>query len=88
MPTLRQILGEKSIIAPGDLLDVEVLAIKLNTGAPCSAHDEVFEKWPGPEQKVTQWFVLQNDKAVGISGESGNETDFFVINYSLLAKTP
>jgi hypothetical protein len=52
------------------LRDVEVLAVRLATGAPCSGHADLFAPWPGPESDVHQWFVLANGKAVGIGETS------------------
>ena len=81
MPTLRQVLYKREFKGLDSFLDSEVLAVKLNTGAPCFSHAELFEAWPGPEGNVHQWFVLANGKAVGISEGSNGKTDFSVIDY-------
>lgn len=67
MPTLRQVLPENAASnTVVDLLDVDVVAVRLNTGAPCSNHVGPFETWPGEGEQVRQWFVLANQRAVGI----------------------
>jgi len=64
------------------LLDVEVTALKLNTGAPCSSHAGVFETWPGDEKHVRQWFVLANGQAVAINEDPECGASCAVIAYS------
>lgn len=48
------------------VLDLDVVALRLTTGAPCSAHSELFAPWPGPEPHVNRWFMLENGQAVGL----------------------
>ena len=62
--------------------DVEVLAVKLGSGAPCSSHEAMFEDWPGPEQHVGQWFVLANGKAVGIADDPDRGLALAVTDYT------
>ena len=57
----------------------QVTAIKLNTGAPCSSHDALFEPWPGPESGVTEWYVLDNGYAVGKRGDADGAHLFPVV---------
>lgn len=61
--------------------DVEVVAVKLGSGAPCSSHAAAFEDWPGPERHVGQWFVLANGKAVGIEDDPDGGLRFAVASY-------
>jgi kynurenine formamidase len=61
---------------------VEVLAVKLGSGAPCSSHEAMFENWPGPEQHVGQWFVLANGKAVGIDDDPDRGPALAVTDYA------
>lgn len=67
MPTLKQVLPpgvDQAGVAA--FLDVEVIAVKLNNGAPCSSHEGPFAAWPGEGEHVRQWFVLANGKAVAL----------------------
>ena len=48
------------------ILDLDVVALRLATGAPCSSHSELFAPWPGPEPHVNRWFMLENGQAVGL----------------------
>ncbi len=82
MPKLRQVLPAGSGDELHALLDVEVVAVKLNTGAPCSSHDDAFETWPGTGENVRQWFVLENGKAVAIDEASSGAPSFPVVDYS------
>lgn len=72
MPALRDVLPhldeDESYRNSGayNLKDVEVLKIKLATGAPCSSHDELFAPWPGGEMNIEKWFILVNGVAVGM----------------------
>ena len=61
---------------------VEVLAVKLGSGAPCSSHEAMFEDWPGPERYVGQWFVLANGKAVGIDDDPDRGLALAVTDYT------
>lgn len=63
--------------------DVEVLAVKLGSGAPCSSHEAVFENWPGAERHVGQWFVLANGKAVGIDDDPDRGIALAVADYAI-----
>ncbi len=47
------------------LRDQQVTAIKRTTGAPCSFHSDLFAPWPGPEETVVEWYLLDNGYAVG-----------------------
>ena len=49
-----------------DSKDSQVLEIKLATGAPCSSHSKLFAPWPGQEEGVEKWYILDNGMAVGI----------------------
>ena len=60
---------------------LEVVAVKLGSGAPCSSHAAAFEDWPGPERYVGQWFVLANGKAVGIDDDPDRGMGFAVTDY-------
>ena len=62
--------------------DVEVVTVKLGSGAPCSSHAAMFEDWPGPEQHVGQWFVLANGKAVGIDEDPQDGSILAVADYA------
>jgi kynurenine formamidase len=62
--------------------DVDVVAVKVGTGAPCSSHAAMFEDWPGPERHVGQWFVLANGKAVGIDDDPDGGPILAVVDYS------
>ena len=42
-----------------------VTAIKLTSGEPCSSNSEIFAPWPGPEQSIEEWYLLDNGQAVG-----------------------
>lgn len=72
MPALRdvlpQLIDDASHRDSGaySLRDVQVLKIKLATGAPCSSHDELFASWPGREKDVEKWYILDNGTAVGV----------------------
>ncbi len=83
MPTLRQVLPENAACNTVlDLLDVDVLAVKLNTGAPCSTHVGPFETWPGDGGQVRQWFVLANQCAVGVDEAPDDGPVCRVVPYS------
>ena len=55
-----------------------VVALKLTTGAPCDGHSELFAPWPGPEQHVQRWFILDNGKAVGVDEVPDGDRRFAV----------
>jgi hypothetical protein len=85
LPTLRQVLPENTNCHQASaLLDVDVVAVKLNTGAPCSSHAEPFESWPGEGNAVRQWFVLANGQAVGIDEASDTSPVCRITAYSAL----
>ena len=70
MPVLKDVLPElddprNSLAHAYRLRDVQVKEIKLGSGAPCSTHSELFAPWPGKEENVEKWFVLENGQAVG-----------------------
>ena len=72
MPKLRDVLAHElgSDSAPWSLspslLDDSVVAVYLNTGAPCDSHAGAFEAWPGQEADVGRWLRLAGGPAVGI----------------------
>ncbi len=72
MPKLRDVLEREGAAArqpPGlddRLLELDVVGLRLATGAPCASHAELFAPWPGPEAHVGRWFVLENGQAVGL----------------------
>ncbi len=82
MPKLKQVLpaagAEEGLQS---LLDVEVVGVRLNTGAPCTSHAGPFEAWPGEGANVRQWFVLQNGKAVAIDERSDGPPAFPIVDY-------
>ena len=47
------------------LRNQRVAAIKLTSGEPCSSRSELFAPWPGPEQNIEEWYLLDNGQAVG-----------------------
>jgi len=51
----------------------QVCAIKLTTGAPCSAHADLFEPWPGEPGNIEKWYVLDNGVAVGLGTDVDGE---------------
>lgn len=63
------------------LRDQRVIAMKLTSGAPCSSHSELFAAWPGPEQGIEKWFILENGAAVGIFGEKAEQRGFPVVEF-------
>ena len=76
MPTLIEVLRrEYSQFPPLSLraseLEGRVAEMFLSTGAPCSSHATVFKPWPGPNQDVFRWFVLEDGMAIGLTGEPG-----------------
>ncbi|MAH83181.1 MAG: hypothetical protein CBB68_02310 [Rhodospirillaceae bacterium TMED8] len=82
MPSLQQVLPKTdypNYLQP--LLDVAVIAFKLNTGSPCDGHSAMFESWPGTEEHVRRWFVLDNGKAVAIEEAPDQSPAFVVIDY-------
>ena len=72
MPKLRQVLERDAAAAwqghglDDRLLELDVVGLRLTTGAPCSTHAELFAPWPGPEAHVKRWFELENGQAVGL----------------------
>lgn len=82
MPTLKQVLPDDADDpALAGLLDAEVIAVRLNTGAPCDGHADAFEAWPGDGEHVRQWFVLANGKAVAIDERPDDGPAFPVVEY-------
>ena len=82
LPTLRQVLPENADYDHvSALLDTDVIAVKLNTGAPCSSHTGPFMAWPGEGADVKQWFVLSNGKAVAINEDSDGVVTCPIIDY-------
>lgn len=47
------------------LRNCKVVALKLTTGAPCSSRSELFASWPGPEEDIKRWYLLETGHAVG-----------------------
>ena len=88
MPTLKQVLpkefseGKYASTPAYALREIRVVARKLATGAPCESPSkgELFEPWPGPDEHVRDWFVLENGKAVGINEDPGGRS-FPVVDY-------
>lgn len=72
MPKLKNVLQREAGLAGQSpalderLLELDVVALRLATGAPCSTHSELFAPWPGPEPNVSRWFMLENGQAVGL----------------------
>ena len=64
IPALVEDDGYRDSIA-FDSKDCQVLEIKLATGAPCSSHSKLFAPWPGQEEGVEKWYILDNGMAVG-----------------------
>ncbi|MEK9752054.1 MAG: hypothetical protein VW338_02430 [Rhodospirillaceae bacterium] len=81
MPKLKQVLPAGRREELRGLLDVEVVAVRLNTGAPCLSHAGPFEAWPGEGDNVRQWFVLENGKAVAIDERPDGPPVFPVVDY-------
>lgn len=89
MPTLKQVLPKEFL--EGDyrdtpayaLRDVQVIARKLATGAPCSSasKNDLFEAWPGSHEHVGYWFILDNGKAVGVNEDPEKGWSFPVVDY-------
>ncbi|MGI9463742.1 MAG: LysR family transcriptional regulator [Aestuariivirgaceae bacterium] len=76
VPTLLEVLRrEYSEFPPLSLraseLEGRVAEMFLSTGAPCSSHSAVFKPWPGPNQDVFRWFVLDDGMAIGLTGDPG-----------------
>ena len=71
MPLLRHCLPsacwEQQEVRP--LLDLEVVAIKLNDAAACGRESGLFTPWPGADQNVGRWFELADGTAVGLVEE-------------------
>lgn len=88
MARLEQILSQAAsqVRLAGSRADgygaVEVVAVKLGSGAPCSSHAAMFENWPGPEKHVGQWFILANGKAVGVDDDPDRGLILVVADYS------
>ena len=84
MPNLQQVM----IIETGDaafrasaayrLRNEDVVAMRLNTGAPCASHGAMFEAWPGPEPHVARWFRLASGHAVGVTDPSAGPQQVFL----------
>jgi DNA-binding transcriptional LysR family regulator len=73
LPTLKDILdAELSGYPTGALrlseLTAEVQEFYLTSGAPCTTHSELFKDWPGSDQSVKRWYVLDNGAAIGLKG--------------------
>ena len=87
MPRLRQVLPDSFFdvvtenLDAACLLDVEVEAIKLNSGSPCDGHTVMFCDWPGEGDYIRQWFLLANGKAVAVDEVPGSPWRFPVIDY-------
>lgn len=72
MPTLKQVLPAGADCGNATaLLDVDVVEVKLNNGAPCSSHEGPFAPWPGEGEHIRQWFVLANGKAAAVDERPG-----------------
>jgi hypothetical protein len=71
MPTLRQCLPVACWDQDGllPLLDVEVVAIKLNDASACGRDGDLFATWPGSEKNIRRWFELASGKSVAIVEE-------------------
>ncbi len=86
MPDLRAVLPDRYVTEESPdtavLLELTVTAVRLNTGSPCDGHSAMFETWPGPEQHVKQWFVLENGKAVAINEDPDGDWTYPVIDYA------
>ena len=87
MPNLKQVLPQE-FFRPGhretpvhEFLDAQIVAMKLTTGRPCESHAELFADWPGPQQHVRQWFILDNGKAVGVNEDPVNGLSFPIVDY-------
>ncbi len=72
MPKLRNVLEREAAAVrqppalDDRLLELDVVGLRLATGAPCSSNAQLFAPWPGPEAHVKRWFVLENGQAVGL----------------------
>lgn len=67
MPTLRQVLPAGADCGDAAaMLDVDVVEVKLNDGAPCASHEGPYALWPGEGCHVHQWYVLANGKAAAV----------------------
>ena len=89
MPKLKQVLPEQFLAGAYDdtpayaLRDAEVIARKLATGAPCDSASKhvLFQTWPGPHEHVSDWFILDNGKAVGVNNDPEKGYSFPVVDY-------
>ena len=52
------------------LLDIEVVAVKLNDASACGREGGFFAPWPGADGDVGRWFELADGRAVGLVEES------------------
>ena len=76
MPKLGQVLQRElddrsffEVLSPA-LLEGDVVAVYLATGAPCDSHAGAFSAWPGSEQDVERWYRLDSGAAAGIRVEN------------------
>ncbi len=68
MPILRQVLKDQRCHDQvRAMLDTEIIAVRINKGAPCVSHSSIFEIWPGDELYIHQWFILANGTALGVN---------------------
>ena len=83
LPILRQVLKDQPCQDQVEaLLDIEVVGVRINTGAPCSSHSGIFESWPGDEEHIQQWFILANGKALAVNEDPINGPICIVLEYS------
>ena len=83
LPILRHVLKDQSCHDQVEaLLDTEIVGVRINKGAPCSAHSGIFEIWPGDEEHIHQWFILANGKALAVNEDPINGPTCIVMTYS------
>ena len=83
LPILRQVLKEQPRQDQVEaLLDIEVVGVRINRGAPCSSHSGIFEMWPGEEEHIQQWFILANGRAVAVNDDPVKGPNCIVMTYS------
>ena len=83
LTTLRQVLKNQACQDQVEaLLDIEVIGVRINTGAPCSSHSGIFEIWPGHEEYIHQWFILANGEAVAVNEDPNQGESCVIVTYS------